>query len=75
VLLLFSADVTIDGGVFPDFAFTVNGVTLTSVSQLAPTLVRVQLFSSVFTGYPWSLSAQPNWLTTTVLSPTGGTVV
>lgn len=72
VRVTFSGSVGVDGVVGPDGSFKVATAAVASVTAAGPAIVDVELDDLISAGDPWTLTAQPNWLTTAVRVPASG---
>jgi hypothetical protein len=68
-----SGAVSVDPGPLPDSSFTVDGVQPESIQAIDGTHTRVTITGGSSPGLQWDLTAQPNWLTTTSVTPETGT--
>ena len=67
----FSASPVVNTGVTPNGGFTANGLTPTSIYPMSGNQVTLN-FASTGAGLPWTVSAQPNWLTSAITIPQSG---
>jgi hypothetical protein len=71
--LTFDRPVTLAPGAVPDDAITFSaGYVASSVSQQDATTLYFELATAVYTGAPWSVNRQPDWVSSPVAWPQSG---
>lgn len=72
-VITFSKPVTINGGATPDGAFVIFGSPPFTVTSTGPATAFLDYAGDTSPGRGWSMTTQPNWLTTPATTPETGT--